>query len=190
MVVAGPGVASAERVSIPTSHVDILPTLLGLVGADAGDLASVVAEHHTEVQALPGRDLSPMLTERAPVSELDAPVYFMTEDRITSGLRERGIVSQEPFDAIVGNASIETVVAHRPTGTNGALELWKLNHYYDVDPLADGPLDDEVVWELHNLTRDPEERDNRADDGSAFDAMHALLQTTRAHNRLTPIHTN
>ena len=183
MVIAGPGIANAERVSIATSHVDLLPTLLGLVGADAEELADTVAQHHTEVQALPGRDLSPMLTGRADASELDAPIYFMTEDRITTGLRERGVVSREPYEGVSGNASIESVIAHE------AGELWKLNHYYDVDPTS-SPTDDEVVWELHNLTRDPEERDNVAHDGAAFDAMHALLEEARARNRLTPAHTN
>ena len=91
-----------ERVSIPTSHADLLPTLLGLVGADAEELAATVAQHHTEVQALPGRDLSPLLTGRADASELDAPIYFMTEDRITTGLRERGIVSREPYEGVPG----------------------------------------------------------------------------------------
>ncbi len=189
MVIAGPGIANAERVSIPTSHVDLLPTLLGLVGADPEDLAHTVTQHHTEVQALPGRDLSPMLTGRAAASELDAPIYFMTEDRITTGLREQGVVSREPYDGVAGNASIESVIAHRATGPNAAVELWKLNHYYDVDPTA-SPADDEVVWELHNLTRDPEERDNLAHEGVAFEAMHALLVETRAVNRLTPAYTN
>ena len=124
-----------------------------------------------------------MLTARADASELDAPIYFMTEDRITTGLRERGVVSREPYEGVAGNASIESVIAHQ------AGELWKLNHYYNVDPTA-SPTDDDVVWELHNLTRDPEERDNLAQDGGTFEAMHALLDEARAHHRLTPAHTN
>ena len=107
----------------------------------------------------------------------------MTEDRITTGLRERGMVTREPYEGVSGNASIESVIAHH------AGELWKLNHYYDADPMSP-PTDDDVVWELHNLTRDPEERDNVAHDGATFDAMHALLDKSRAHNRLTPAHTN
>ena len=62
----------------------------------------------------------------------------MTEDRITTGLRERGIVSREPYEGVTGNASVESVIAHHDG------ELWKLNHYYDVDPGAPSP-DDEVV---------------------------------------------
>ena len=184
MVIAGPGIASTERVSIPTSHADLLPTLLGLIGADVDELTPLVARHHTEVQAFPGRDLSPMLRGRVEAAELDAPIYFMTQDRITTGLRERGIVSREPYEGVAGNASVESVIAHHDG------ELWKLNHYYDADPAAPPP-DDEVVWELHNLTRDPKERENLADDDEkSFAAMHALLDETRARNRLTPAHTN
>ena len=160
MVIAGPGIAThGARVDShesrrPAPHV----ARAGRRRCRGTDPA--VAEHHTEVPTLPGRDLSPMLTGRADASQFDAPIYFMTEDRITTGLRERGVVSREPYDGVGGNASIESVIAHH------AGELWKLNHYYDVDPEA-SPADDEVVWELHNLTRDPEERDNVADDSTS-----------------------
>ena len=67
---------------------------------------------------------------------------------------------------------MESVLATLPTGTDGAPELWKLNHYYErlddwraehgyaPNAFAGAPADDQ--WELHNLTVDPEERDNRA----------------------------
>ena len=59
LVVKGPGVAAAPGgVSIPTSHVDLIPTLMGLAGIDVEQATSRVAEHHAEVHALPGRDLS------------------------------------------------------------------------------------------------------------------------------------
>jgi arylsulfatase A-like enzyme len=62
LYVAGPGIApSGDGVSAPTSHVDLVPTLLGLAGIDPEQAAAGVAAHHDEVQALPGRDLSPVL---------------------------------------------------------------------------------------------------------------------------------
>ncbi len=133
------------------------------------------------MQAFPGRDLSPMLTGRVDAAELDAPIYFMTQDRITTGLRERGIVSREPYEGVAGNASVESVIAHHDG------ELWKLNHYYDVDPARAAARRRRVVWELHNLTRDPEERENLADgDEKAFAAMHALLDETRGTQPTDP----
>ena len=61
-----------------------------------------------------------------------------------------------------------------------------LNRYFtelEADP------DAEVVdeWELHNLTRDPEERANLAlDPPRELDGMRAVLALTRGRKRLTP----
>ncbi|MCX5952142.1 MAG: hypothetical protein NTZ40_01300 [Cyanobacteria bacterium] len=49
-----------------------------------------------------------------------------------------------------------------PTGSGGAQETWKLNHYYAqgvpaTEPLTPGPG---PIFELHNLSTDPEERHN------------------------------
>ena len=150
------------------------PTLLGLVGADVEELTPVVAQHHTEVQAFPGRDLSPMLTGR--VDRRGARRADLLHDPGPHHHRPARAGHRQPraLRRRAGNASVESVIAHHDG------ELWKLNHYYDVDPDAPSPDDDEVVWELHNLTRDPEERENVADDDEkTFAAMHALLDETR-----------
>ncbi len=58
-VVSGPDVPSGgPGVSIPTSHADLVPTLLGLAGIDPEQAADGVGRHHTEAHRLPGRDLS------------------------------------------------------------------------------------------------------------------------------------
>ena len=57
-MIAGPGVAAGGRVDIPTSHVDLIPTLLGVAGIDVEEAASKVAVSHDETHPLPGRDLS------------------------------------------------------------------------------------------------------------------------------------
>ena len=49
--------APAGSVSIPTSHIDIAPTLLGLAGADAGALRETLAPGFTDALPLVGRDL-------------------------------------------------------------------------------------------------------------------------------------
>ena len=46
---------------MPTSHVDLIPTLLGLAGIDPEQATAGVTAHHDEVQPLPGRDLSPVV---------------------------------------------------------------------------------------------------------------------------------
>ena len=54
LLVAGPGVAARcrRRHPIPTSHVDLIPTLLGLAGIDVEQAAAGVARHHDEAQPL------------------------------------------------------------------------------------------------------------------------------------------
>ena len=195
LVVAGPGIAPSPGdpsggFGMPTSHVDLLPTLLGLIGASPAELAPVVAEHHCEVRDLPGRDLSPLLREPGAGGsvELDGAVYFMTEDEISRGLRTVGAISGQEFDPVSAPAAVESVVAELDGG------LWKLNRYYSANgdgkeadpgsvPGADGPEE----WELHDLVADPDERTNLAGQpGAPVEAMRAELDRVRSERRLSP----
>lgn len=194
-VIDGPGIdATQGPIAIPTSHVDVLPTLLGLVGADVEHALGVVSEHHWEARPLVGRDLSPLLTGGTAADALDAPVYFMSEDRISSGLRTTSIITNEPFTPVTGAASVESVIARLPTGADGAPETWKLNHYYDRQPSDGEPADPaDVRWELHDLSNDPEERSNLAVErnasprsASALAAMRGLLDEQHEVKRLKP----
>ena len=48
-------------VTAPTSHVDLVPTLLGAAGVDFESVAAVLAESFSEVHELPGRNLMPVV---------------------------------------------------------------------------------------------------------------------------------
>ena len=50
-----------QSVNALTSHADLIPTMLGLAGLNPGELASVLAQTHTEVHPLVGRDLSSVI---------------------------------------------------------------------------------------------------------------------------------
>jgi hypothetical protein len=89
------------------------------------------------------------------------------------------------------------VITSLPTGAGDALELWKLNHYYErldefdqahglpANPFA--PPAAEPAWELHNLTADPEERRNRAtDDAPVLADMRDILDEQRERKRRLP----
>ena len=173
MVIKGPGVAPQPGgITAPTSHVDLIPTLLGLAGIDMERAAAGVAEHHAEARPLPGRDLSRVVAGSVAAESVAAPIYFMTEDNVTSGQAQTNVLTGEPFDSLNPPSCIESVVATLPTGSDGAHELWKLNHYYErLDqwnaergiPMTTGAQPAaEPAWELHNLTVDPEEHDNRS----------------------------
>ncbi len=197
-LVSGPGIADRPGgVSVPTSHVDLIPTLMGLAGIDLERARAGVAEEHDEVHDLPGRDLSAVLTGAAEPGSVLAPIYFMTEDDVTRGLTQTNVLTGEPFDPVPPPSNIESVVAPLPTGPGGEDELWKLNRYYDrldgwdaehgiaPDPFA-GPAA-EVELELHNLTADPEERTNRAaTDPGTLRTLSTVLESERDRKRLVP----
>ena len=129
---AGPGIPPVvPGVSVPTSHVDLVPTLLGLAGIDPEQAAAGVSAHHDEIHPLPGRDLSGLVRGEVDEASFASPVYFMTEDNVTFGADQVNILTGEPFEAITGATSIESVVTSLPDPGAGGDELWKLNHYYE-----------------------------------------------------------
>lgn len=200
LLVSGPGITpSSEGLHLPTSHTDLIPTLLGLAGVDVEAAAARVAERHVETHDLVGRDLSPLLRGSVTPADVDTPVYFMTDDQISRGLRQTGMFSGQPFEPVSGPDKVEAVIAHLPTGPDGADQLWKLVHYFDR--LGDwedrhaltqlgAPEPSDPEWELHCLTTDPEERTNlaaRPDDApAALGQMQALLHEQRDTKRLVP----
>ena len=198
LYVAGPGIApSADGVSVPTSHVDLIPTLLGLAGIDVERATAGVATHHDEVQPLPGRDLSAVVRGTTDAPSAVAPVYFMTEDDVTRGATQVNILTGVPFDPVAPPVNIESVLATLPTGSDGGAELWKLNHYYErlddwyaARGVAPNPFlgpAAEPSFELHNLTTDPEERHNQADTRAEVRTrMTSVLEAERDAKRLIP----
>jgi arylsulfatase A-like enzyme len=202
LLVSGPGIVRrAGGVTVPTSHVDLIPTLLGLAGIDPERAAAGVAAHHDEAQPLPGRDLSGVLTGRIAPEEVATPIYFMTEDNPSRGSTQVNLFTGNTFEAVGQGeptpTSIESVLASLATGPDGSDELWKLNHYYErldewneskgiaKNPFA-GPAA-EPLYELHNLTADPEERHNRAtEDPAALSALRTVLEAQRDAKRRVP----
>ncbi len=198
LLVAGPGIEpSPSGINIQTSHIDLIPTLLGLAGIDQEKAAAGVAERHNEAQPLLGRDLSELLQGNAAESSYRSPIYFMTEDDMTRGATQTNILTGEPFTAVRPPTCIESIITTLPTGEGGTEELWKLNHYYErlddwyaslgvpPNPFL-GPAA-EPFYELHNLTEDPEERQNRMiDESSVLSTMKSVLESERDAKRLIP----
>ena len=187
-------------VTSPTSHVDLVPTLLGAAGIDVESTAAVLAESFTEVHPLPGRDLMPIVGGAA--EDDSRAVYIMTRDNMlegdtgASGLGRRLRQTVNPpallrirIPAHVA-ANFEGLVVQVEESAGGGGHLWKLVRTFD-DPgtwtepgvrhlAATGPggevyrtspLDDQ--WELYDLTADPIEAVNRWTDPD----LHSL----RAH---------
>jgi choline-sulfatase len=132
-----------------TSHIDVLPTMLALAGANANALRAVVGVDHSDALPLVGRDLSAVVTGAAPESTLVDPVYFMTDDDPSRGL-DQDNWSGIAYDSVSQPTHIETVIAT----LNG--EVWKYSRYFDNaqfwstpndpdDPNADPQAEDVVL---------------------------------------------
>ena len=78
--------ATSARVvdDMPTSHVDIVPTLLSAAGIDQAAVADELARDFSEVHPLPGRDLMEVVDGRSTPDRL-RPVYLMTRDNVLEG---------------------------------------------------------------------------------------------------------
>jgi arylsulfatase A-like enzyme len=190
LLVCGPGIVPVTGgINIPTSHVDLLPTLLGLAGIDVNEAATIIQTTHYEVHPLPGRDLSLLLAGQALETEMVRPVYFMTEDDVSHGSHQINLFSGLPYEAIQQPSNIESVITTLSSGPGGADEIWKLNRYYEQydKERAQMPPVDGSTFELHNLSTDPEERCNLAGEAAEMlEQLHALLVSEGQSKRRQP----
>ena len=181
--------------AMPTSHVDLVPTLLSAAGIDAAQMADQLRSTFSEVHEFPGQDLMPVIDGVA-APDPNRPVYAMTRDHIIegdTGVSAAGRAFGDPTMTVDQlppvPSNVEGIVA-RIDGT-----LWKLVRTFD-DPstwsvpferqrTGDGPRTDTVddEWELYDLSHDPAETTNRARDASAdgtFRRLQELLVTERS----------
>lgn len=195
----------------PTSHVDLVPTLLSAAGIDEAAAREQLRPQFTELHALPGRDLMPVAAGTAP--DVNRTVYAITRDNMPEGdsgasgvARRLGRVKSPPpplriqVPAHVA-ANFESIVSRvdgvDAVGSNG--HLWKIVRSFD-EPAAwtepgvrhlasSGPAGDVYrseplpdQWELYDLDADPIEAHNRWQDPEVA-AVFALLVKRLAAER-------
>ncbi|WP_445159636.1 sulfatase-like hydrolase/transferase [Mycobacterium sp. Dal123C01] len=209
----GSGATQPRAVTAPTSHVDLVPTLLGAAGVDVAEVAATLAESFSEVHELPGRDLMPIV-DGAPADETRA-VYLMTRDNMLEGDSGASGLARQLKQTVNPPAPLRIrIPAHTASNfeglvvqvddAGGAGHLWKLVRTFD-DPgtwtepgvrhlAANGvggeayrtsPLDDQ--WELYDLTADPIEADNRWTDPDLHDLrQHLRMQLKQARASSVP----
>lgn len=191
-------------VRAPTSHVDLVPTLLAAAGVDVAATAATLSESFSEVHPLPGRDLMPIV-DGVPDDESRA-VYIMTRDNMLEGDTGASGLARLLNRTMNPPAPLRIrIPAHTAANFEGLVtrvdgHLWKLVRTFD-DPgtwtepgvrhlAANGlggeayrtsPLDDQ--WELYDLTDDPIEAVNRWTDPDLHDLraqLRAQLKQVRA----------
>ncbi len=170
---------------MPTSHVDIVPTLLAAADIDIDEIGATLSGRFTEFHPLPGHNLMRFVDGEP--ADTNRSVYLMTRDNIMEGdtgasavARGFGLGAEPPDDMLIAvPANVGSNLEALVTTVDG--HLWKLVRTFDdpdtwtepgVRHLAtsgpDGPthrahvLPDE--WELYDLTTDPVERHNLWDE--------------------------
>lgn len=145
-----------ESTNTLTSHVDILPTMLGLAGIDVEKIQKDLAINHTEVHPLVGKNLSPFIKGEIESQFLDEPIYFMTDDDFTRGLNQTTVLGV-PYRSVVQPNIIETVITALPTSGNNEKEIWKYSRYFDNPQFWSNPgCKDEVTTEGNSTPISPE----------------------------------
>lgn len=119
-----------KSVNTLTSHVDILPTILGLTNIDVTQAQEELKNNHNEVHPLVGRDLTPLILSRAEFINQNEPIYFMTDDDPSITLNSSSFLGI-PYEPVSQPSHIETVIVKLPTGKNGNNEIWKYSRYFD-----------------------------------------------------------
>ncbi len=195
----------ARTVTAPTSHVDLVPTLLSAAGVDVDAVAAELGKSFSEVHPLPGRDLMPVI-DGSPADDSRA-VYLMTRDNMLEGdtgasglARALKLTSNPPAPLRIRipahtAANFEGLVLRvdESAAAGGAGHLWKLVRTFDdpgtwtepgVRHLAADGMGGQAYrsdplddqWELYDLTDDAVESVNRWADPDLHD-LRAHLRT-------------
>ena len=112
----------------PTSHLDLLPTMLGLADADIPAIHASLQNQFVEARPLVGRNLAPYIVKEPAISIPAEPIYFMSDDDATRGQHQISPIGVR-YQSVVQPNHIETVLAQ--LSRNGKTELWKLSRYFD-----------------------------------------------------------
>jgi len=197
IVRVGDGATDARQVDAPTSHVDIVPTLLAAASIDEQGTAEKLRNGFSEVHPLPGRNLMPVVDDATP-ADASRSVYLMTRDNVLEGDSTASALARRMKRAENPPRPLRIQVpAHVPANFEGLVgrvddgdaegghgHLWKIVRTFD-DPATwtepgvrhlaadgiSGPMyRTETLpdqWELYDLDADPNEATNRWNDPDA-----------------------
>ena len=108
-----------------TSHVDLLPTLLGLAGIDPEPIQKQLTENHSDALPLVVRNLAPLVLGEVTPESVNEPLYFMTDDDPSRGLNQDNWTGIG-YNSVVQPNHLESVIVRMADG-----KVWKYTHYFD-----------------------------------------------------------
>ncbi len=196
----------------PTSHIDLVPTLLAAAGIDVDATSQRMRAFFSELHPLPGRDLTPVL-DGAADPDRDRTVYAITRDNMPEGdsgasgmARRLGRIDSQPPSLRIRvpahvAANFESVISRvdEVDAVGGGGNLWKIVRSFD-DPetwtepgvrhlASTGAAGDTYrstplpdQWELYDLDSDPIEAENRWEEAEAA-AVFDLMAIRLANER-------
>ncbi|OHU88637.1 MULTISPECIES: sulfatase-like hydrolase/transferase [Pseudoalteromonas] len=186
------------QLDVTTSHVDLLPTLLGLANVDTESIRQKLSESHSEARPLVGRDLSKILLgEQSPNDE---PIYFMTDDNVEVGSDMTNPATGVPYNSIIQPNHIEAIVTKLPELTGDT--RWKYVRYFDNarfysdTGFLDGLEDDnqnigrqDSRYDLSHLVAsgNPDDVTTTRFIPSEFECYNLSDDPTEEHNLLSPL---
>ncbi|WP_211748428.1 sulfatase-like hydrolase/transferase [Paenibacillus sp. Marseille-Q4541] len=207
----------SRNVDTLTSHIDLLPTMLGLANVNIEEIRCRLESRFSEARPLVGRDLTPLILKQNHTDISDDPIYFMTDDDVTRGQHQTNPMG-EHYPSVIQPNHIETIMMN--IYTNDKKELWKFSRYFDnaqfwsqpgvedvtvqpvrgkasapwVKTVKTEPVHDE--YELYNVSDDPLESCNLAHPAFATQYSRSIqqwmmqqLDEQRQQKRLYPCHT-
>lgn len=116
-----------KQLDITTSHIDLLPTLLGLADIDIEQTRTQLAKDHSEAQPLVGRNLANVILGEA--SPKEEAIYFMTDDNIEVGSDMTNMLTGKAYNSIIQPNHIEAVITQLPDISGDT--KWKFVRYFD-----------------------------------------------------------
>lgn len=208
LIISSPAhIAEPKSVNALTSHIDLVPTLLALAGADQKEVQEIAARDHCEVRPLVGRDLSSALRGDGATPLLSQPIYYMSDDEVSEGQSQFNPATGRPYHSVIQPNHVETVIAAFPA--EGGEHIWKYSRYFDNTDFWTSPGQYDVVhlgdeqqqrtepapdeYEMYNLSLDPFEETNLAHPSNQTpetrkmqEELQSLLAQQNAKKRLTP----
>ncbi len=199
----------SKQANMLTSHVDLIPTLLGLAGIDQKAAQKSLRKTHSQARPLVGRDLSGVITGKVNPDVSTSPIYFMTDDEVSSGLHQTNQVTGKPYTSVVQPNHVETVIADLRTNKNDELQIWKYSRYFDNPQFWTKPFQYDVnikdgkpvkttkpqkpEFEMYNVSQDKLEQinlmyaSNKTRDLKPVQArLETMLEEQREQKRIYP----